>query len=62
MSLPFEFLVRDGPEVGKRIPLPSERFTIGSGEGCGIRLPPHTVRELHAEVHCGPDGQLEVKD
>jgi serine/threonine protein kinase len=57
-----EFLVRDGPEKGRRIALPSDRFSIGSSAGCAIRFGPTLVRELHAEVHRTHSGELELQD
>ncbi|MBE2249413.1 MAG: protein kinase [Myxococcus sp.] len=62
MSLPFEFVVREGPEKGQRITLPAERFTIGAGEGCALRFPANMVRELHAEVFRAAHGGFELED
>jgi serine/threonine-protein kinase len=60
-SLPWEFIVRQGPEQGQRISLPSEQFVIGSGAECEVRFPANTVRERHAEVR-RVDGQFEAVD
>jgi serine/threonine-protein kinase len=58
----FEFIVRDGPDAGKRFALPAGRFTIGSGEGCALRFAANVVREKHAEVQRVADGTLEISD
>jgi serine/threonine-protein kinase len=58
----IDFVVNDGPEKGRRIPAPGDRFVIGSGAACAVRFPPHLVREAHAEVEREADGTLVVKD
>ncbi|MDX2015711.1 MAG: protein kinase [Myxococcaceae bacterium] len=60
-ALPWEFIVRQGPEQGQRITVPSEKFVIGSGADCEVRFPANTVRERHAEVR-RVDGQFEAVD
>ncbi|MDP1919225.1 MAG: protein kinase [Myxococcales bacterium] len=62
MTLPFEFIVREGPERGQRIPLPAERFSIGAAESCALRFPANMVRDVHAEVAREEGGSFEVED
>ncbi|MDP3501292.1 MAG: protein kinase [Myxococcales bacterium] len=62
MTLPFEFIVREGPEKGQRIPLPAERFSIGAAESCALRFPANMVRDVHAEVAREEGGSFEVED
>lgn len=57
----FEFIVRDGPQAGQRIPLPAGTFTIGSGESCAIRFAANLMREKHAEVSA-TNGALQIAD
>lgn len=61
-SLPFELVVREGPERGRRIPLPGERFVIGAGEGCELRFPSNYVRERHVEIVRSEEGDFEATD
>ncbi|MCU0698620.1 MAG: protein kinase [Myxococcaceae bacterium] len=60
-ALPWEFIVRQGPEQGQRISVPSEQFVIGSHPDCEVRFPANTVRERHAEVR-RVDGVFEAVD
>jgi serine/threonine-protein kinase len=60
-ALPWEFVVRQGPEQGQRLPISKEQLVIGSAANCDLRFPPNMVRERHAEVH-RVDGQFEAVD
>ncbi|MER2559226.1 MAG: protein kinase [Myxococcaceae bacterium] len=61
-GIPYELVVREGPEKGQRLPIPSNRFSIGSGEHCAVRFPPNMVREVHAAVWREEGGDFEVED
>ncbi|MBM4779852.1 MAG: protein kinase [Archangiaceae bacterium] len=61
-DIPYELVVREGPERGQRVPIPSNRFSIGSGESCAVRFPPNMVREVHAAVRRDEGGDFEVED
>ena len=61
-GIPYELVVREGPEKGQRVPIPSNRFSIGSGEHCAVRFPPNMVREVHAAVRREEGGDFEVED
>jgi serine/threonine-protein kinase len=57
----WEFVVEQGPESGRHLVLPSERFVIGSAPDCGLVFPPSAVREKHAEIRWS-NGAFEVRD
>jgi len=58
----LEFVVSEGPERGRVIPLPSGRFSVGAAPDCAVRLQGEGVAPHHAEVRADANGAWWIKD
>jgi serine/threonine-protein kinase len=61
MGDPLVLTFTSGSRKGTSVAFPSERFVVGSGPDCGIRLDEPSIRAHHVEVHVRDDG-LHLRD
>ena len=55
-------VVESGPEAGQSARIEGQRFSIGSGDGVGLRIEHDDVDAHHATIAVGDDGHIELRD
>ena len=57
-----ELRVAEGPDAGRRVPIPGDAFTIGSALGCDLRLADDAVSRRHCRIYVDPALGYAVED